>query len=76
MLVLSRRVGEEICLPELGVKITVLKNRGGRASLGVEAPDEVKILRGELPQKSGCFNDSSVELNDDMTPALQPAMAG
>lgn len=48
MLVLSRRVGEEITLPELGITIRVVKVRSGAASVGVDAPRNLRVLRGEL----------------------------
>lgn len=48
MLVLSRRVGDEITLPELGVTIRLLDLRGKVAKVGVKAPRELSILRGEL----------------------------
>ena len=47
MLVLSRKVGERIVI---GDNITVVVQRvsGGRVSLAIEAPQDVRILRGEL----------------------------
>jgi len=48
MLVLSRRSGEEIHLPELGIVISVQKVRGKSVTVGVHAPQQVRILRGEL----------------------------
>ena len=47
MLVLSRKVGDRIVINE---KITVVINHisGKRVSLGIEAPQNVEILRGEL----------------------------
>lgn len=48
MLVLSRKVGEKVVFPELGITIVVTKIRGNITQLGIEAPSEVKILRGEL----------------------------
>lgn len=50
MLVLSRKVGEEILLPELGITIRLLKQKGKAATIGVEAPAEYRVLRGELTQ--------------------------
>lgn len=47
MLVLSRKVGQEILIGD-NVRITVTKVSGNRVTLGVEAPDHVRILRGEL----------------------------
>ncbi|MDP6557917.1 MAG: carbon storage regulator [Pirellulaceae bacterium] len=47
MLVLSRKVGQRIVI---GENITVVVNRvaGNRVTLGIEAPDNVHIMRGEL----------------------------
>ena len=48
MLVLSRRVNETIILPGLGVTVRVVRLGGGVVRLGIEAPVEVVVLRGEL----------------------------
>ena len=47
MLILARKVGEEIFIDkEIGVK--VLSVRGGRIRLGITAPDDVRIDREEV----------------------------
>jgi carbon storage regulator CsrA len=48
MLVLSRRAGETIVFPSLGITVRVVRSRGGAVRLGVEAPRGVKVVRGEL----------------------------
>ncbi len=48
MLVLSRRKEEEIVLPGLGITLKVLDVKGKQVRLGVSAPRDVAILRGEL----------------------------
>jgi carbon storage regulator len=48
MLVLSRKVGERIVLPDSGVVLTVLGIRGGQIRLGISAPPEVAVFREEL----------------------------
>lgn len=48
MLVLSRRAGEEIVIPELGITVQVLRTKGNQVRIGIEAPDSIRILRGEL----------------------------
>ena len=48
MLVLSRKVREQICLPGLDVVVTVLEVRGGKVRLGITAPDEIAVFREEL----------------------------
>jgi len=47
MLVLSRKVNQSIIIGD-NIKIQVLKISGNTIRLGVEAPNDVKILRGEL----------------------------
>ena len=47
MLVLSRKVGQEIVVGD-NVRITVTKISGNRVTLGIDAPDHVRIIRGEL----------------------------
>ena len=47
MLVLSRKIGEKLVI---GDNITVVVSRlaGNRVTLGIEAPADVRIVRGEL----------------------------
>lgn len=47
MLVLTRKQEEKICIGN-GITITVLKMKGQSVRLGIEAPKEVPIIRGEL----------------------------
>jgi len=47
MLVLSRRVGEAVCVGP-GVMVRVVEARGGRVRLAIDAPADVRILRSEL----------------------------
>jgi carbon storage regulator CsrA len=48
MLVLSRRLGETIAFPGLGITVQVVAVRGGVVRLGVQAPPDVSIMRHEL----------------------------
>ena len=48
MLVLSRRIGESIVVPGCGVVFTVLEVGGRRVRVGVVAPPEVDVHRGEV----------------------------
>lgn len=50
MLVLSRRVGEVLTIGE-NIKITVTRIKGDKVRIGIEAPKEVRVLRGELKEK-------------------------
>ncbi len=47
MLILSRKVGERIVIGE-GIEVIVQRVSGDRVTLGLAAPRDVKILRGEL----------------------------
>ena len=47
MLILSRKVGEQIVIGD-GITVVVSRVSGDRVTLGLEAPPEVRILRGEL----------------------------
>ncbi len=48
MLVLSRKVGEAITIPDCRVVLTVLEVWGNRVRLGIAAPPEVRISRQEI----------------------------
>jgi carbon storage regulator len=47
MLVLTRREGERIALGE-DIVVTVVSIQGNKVRLGVAAPDDIVIRRGEL----------------------------
>jgi len=59
MLVLSRRPGQKVVFPSLGVAIEVLRSRGSVTRLGVEAPDDVPIMRDEVLAKQATLGDVS-----------------
>lgn len=48
MLVLTRKIGEQICVPQYGIVLTVLAVHGQRVSLGIEAPASITVVRSEL----------------------------
>ncbi len=47
MLVLSRKIGEQIHIGS-GIVVTVLEIQGQRVKIGIDAPRNCRILRGEL----------------------------
>src|SRR5262245_341904 len=51
MLVLSSRVHEKIVLPGLPTTIEVVAIQPGAVRLGIQAPEEVRILRETLPDR-------------------------
>lgn len=58
MLVLSRKVGEKIVIND---QITVVVSRvaGNRVTLGIEAPQHMKIIRGELAPLVNSFREEA-----------------
>jgi carbon storage regulator len=59
VLVLSRKFGEQIVVPEHNIVITVLEVRGGRVRLGVSAPEGVSVFRQEIWDRIKEFADPS-----------------
>jgi carbon storage regulator CsrA len=47
MLVLSRKVGEQLVIGG-NIRVVVHRISGNRVTIGIEAPDDVRIVRGEL----------------------------
>ena len=66
MLVLSRKKNESIVISD-NVRIEILKVSGNTVRIGVQAPRDVKILRGELAPYGISHEDTSVE--EDTTTA-------
>ena len=62
MLVLSRKQNETIVLPELGISFEIVKVKGNVVRVGINAPDSIKILRGELDVASDRTDDNGAEL--------------
>jgi len=54
MLVLSRKEGEKILIGD-GVVLTINRIAGNRVAIGIEAPRNIRVIRGELdplPEKT------------------------
>jgi carbon storage regulator len=49
MLVLSRKNTEQIRIGD-DITVTVLRVQGNKIRIGIEAPENVRVLRGELPR--------------------------
>lgn len=58
MLVLSRKSGEEIVIDDR-ITVTVTRVSGNRVTLAIKAPDEVRILRGELQPIANSFREAA-----------------
>jgi carbon storage regulator len=48
MLVLTRKVGAEVLVPDYGIVFKVLEIRANRVRIGVSAPEGIPVYRGEL----------------------------
>lgn len=57
MLVLSRKVGERILIGEK-IAITVVRVGQGGVRLGIEAPDDLEVIREELKRAETSQHDA------------------
>lgn len=64
MLVLSRKKGQEILIRN-DVRVTVLEVKNGKVRLGITAPDDVHILRQEIPKLSPLTQSHTPESLED-----------
>ncbi|MEM9825836.1 MAG: carbon storage regulator [Planctomycetota bacterium] len=63
MLVLSRKEGEELLIGD-DIVLTVNRISGNRVAIGIQAPRDVRIVRGELErQETASGNSLPTELN-------------
>ncbi len=63
MLVLSRKVGEMLVI-DGNITVRVVRIQGNRITLGIEAPSNVKILRGELNQQKAKTHSVDLVVED------------
>ena len=50
MLILTRRPGETILIGD-DIEVTVMRISGNQVRIGIEAPEDVHIVRGELVEE-------------------------
>ena len=48
MLVLSRKKDQNLLFPNLGITVEILRVDGKTVRIGVDAPKDIRVLRGEL----------------------------
>jgi carbon storage regulator len=53
MLVLSRRPGEQILVPQCELAVTVLAVEGNTVRLGISAPADLAVYRDEVWRRQG-----------------------
>ncbi len=58
MLVLTRKSQDSIRIGD-HIKVTILRIKGNTVRIGVEAPEDVRIVRGELPHFGDIAENSS-----------------
>ena len=77
MLVLSRKVGEEIVIGD-NIRVRVVSVQGNQIRLGFDAPREVSIQRAELLERAereaAARTADKVPLPDVMTPVQTAAV--
>lgn len=71
MLILGRREGDSILI-EGGIRIVVVSCDRGGVRLGIEAPADVKILRGEIVDKVALENQRATAAASSWLSALVP----
>ena len=67
MLVLSRKQDQDIVIGD-NIRVRILKIKGNTIRLGIEAPRDVKVIRGELEFE---IDPSGVELDSSNDPELE-----
>jgi carbon storage regulator CsrA len=72
MLVLSRKVGERIHVGD-NIVLEIRRIAGNRVTLALDAPRDVRILRGELEHAAREFE---LDVKNAEHDPLEPAMAG
>lgn len=70
MLVLTRKPREEIRIGN-GITITILRVKGQSVRIGIDAPNDIRIVRGELKPEDTATNESVAE-ETPVTAATEP----
>lgn len=60
MLVLTRKANEKIRIGD-GIVITVLRTKGKAVRLGIEAPSDTRVLRGEIAFEQETRDEQEVD---------------
>jgi carbon storage regulator len=75
MLVLTRKAGESIVIGNQ-VRITILEIQGRQIRLGVEAPGDISVHRGEVYERIVQENQMAIQGGDAELKALRQALGG
>ena len=71
MLVLSRKPDEFLMIGD--IKLTICKISGNRVAVGIEAPVDVPVVRGELIEDFKKYSDSLESSVDEPDKRMKPA---
>ena len=77
MLVLTRKLQQQIKIGEQ-ITVTILRVKGNTVRVGVEAPREVRVVRGELPKTGEAAEEAPTTVAADAQPiaASEKSSAG
>jgi len=75
MLVLTRKAGESIVIGSQ-IRITVLEMQGRQIRLGIEAPAEIPVHRGEVYERIRKENEEAATAGADELRVLSQAWKG
>ena len=73
MLVLTRKLNEEILIGD-DIKVTLIRVRGNTVRIGIEAPRDVRIVRGEL-ETLATDTEVEIEFEDGQVSRREEAFA-
>jgi carbon storage regulator CsrA len=71
MLVLTRKQQQQIRIGDQ-ITITILRVSGNTVRVGIEAPQDVRVVRGELPERQPALKHHDQEIHEDC--GVQAAM--
>lgn len=69
MLVLSRKIGQSLIIGK-DIRVKVIEVRGNQVRIGIEAPDEVAVVREELHQAVAEANRQAAQADGSTVSAL------
>jgi carbon storage regulator CsrA len=72
MLVLTRKLQEKITIAG-NITVTVLRVKGQTVRIGIEAPREIRVVRGELPMEAAKETDDDESVVGAARPSLKLA---
>ena len=70
MLILTRKLGESIVIGNGGIKISILDFNGKQLRVGIEAPRDIPVHRGEVYEAIQEQNRQAADSNFPITSTL------